>query len=80
MPAAAAPADAAARPLALFLRANRRALLEWLGDTLLELTPADGSVVIEARATPAEGGTPQVAQYLSSPLRGLASSAFRDRH
>jgi adhesin transport system membrane fusion protein len=125
------------------------------GDTLLELTPADGTVVIEARATPAERGTLQVGQravvrvtafdytiygtltaqvseispdtladergeryfrvglvvsaetlrhfgqrltpgttvtadlvtgqrtvgqYLMSPLRGLASSAFRDRH
>ncbi len=125
------------------------------GETLLELTPADGAVVIEARATPAERGPLQVgqravvrvaafdytvfgtlpariteisadslsdergeryfrigllvdaasqrrfnwplmpgsavtadlvtgqrtvAQYLLSPLRGLASTAFRDRH
>jgi adhesin transport system membrane fusion protein len=125
------------------------------GETLMELTPADGAVVIEARATPAERGTLQVgqravvrvaafdytvfgtlpariteisadsltdergdryfrvglvvdpegqrkfgqpltpgstvtadlvtgqrtvAQYLLSPLRGLASTAFRDRH
>jgi membrane fusion protein, adhesin transport system len=125
------------------------------GETLLELTPANGAVVIEARATPAERGTLQVgqravvrvaafdytvygtlparvteispdsladergeryfrlallvdpdsqrefsqpltpgstvtadlvtgkrtvAQYLLSPLRGLASTAFRDRH
>ena len=32
------------------------------GETLLELTPADGAVVIEARATPAERGTLQVGQ------------------
>jgi adhesin transport system membrane fusion protein len=125
------------------------------GETLLELTPADGAVVIESRATPAERGPLQVgqravvrvaafdytvfgtlpaqiteisadsltdergeryfrigllvdpasqqrfghpltpgsavtadlvtgqrtvAQYLLSPLRGLASTAFRDRH